>query len=47
MTALVPARTVARVTDRQRLGPDEQVDDKALLIAPADPALTDPFLLLS
>jgi redox-sensitive bicupin YhaK (pirin superfamily) len=47
VTALVPARTVARVTDRQRLGPDEQVDDKALLITPADPALTDPFLLLS
>jgi quercetin 2,3-dioxygenase len=47
VTGLVAARTVARVTDRQRLGPDEQVDDKALLIAPGDPALTDPFLLLS
>ncbi|MFL6139100.1 MAG: pirin family protein [Frankiaceae bacterium] len=44
---LVPARTVARVTSKQRLGPDAQVDDKALVIAPGDPALTDPFLLLA
>jgi redox-sensitive bicupin YhaK (pirin superfamily) len=41
------ARTVARVTDSQRLGPDAQVDDKALVIAPDDPALTDPFLVLA
>ena len=40
-------RTVDRVTRKQRLGPDAQVDDKALLIAPADPSQTDPFLLLS
>lgn len=40
-------RTVARVTTKQRLGHDAQVDDKALVIMPADPALTDPFLALS
>jgi redox-sensitive bicupin YhaK (pirin superfamily) len=40
-------RTVARVTTRQRYGPDAQVDDKALVIVPADPALTDPFLAMS
>lgn len=42
-----PARTVVRVTQKQRLGPDSQVDDKALIIVPGDSALTDPFLLLS
>ena len=41
------ARSVARVTDRHRLGPDAQVDDKALIIVPDDPALTDPFLALA
>jgi redox-sensitive bicupin YhaK (pirin superfamily) len=41
------ARTVARVTSSQRLGPDAQVDDKALVIMPDDPALTDPFLVLA
>jgi redox-sensitive bicupin YhaK (pirin superfamily) len=41
------ARTVTRVTMKRRLGPDAQVDDKALVIAPDEPALTDPFLLLS
>ena len=43
MTAL---RTVTRVTTKRRLGRDAQVDDKALVIAPDDPALTDPFLAL-
>jgi redox-sensitive bicupin YhaK (pirin superfamily) len=38
---------VSRVTTKQHLGPDAQVDDKALVIAPMDPSLTDPFLLLS
>ena len=42
-----PARTVSRVDDKVRLGPDAQVDDKTLIITPADPAGTDPFLLLS
>jgi redox-sensitive bicupin YhaK (pirin superfamily) len=44
---LTPVRTVARVETRQRLGPDAQVDDKALVFAPGDPARTDPFLLLA
>jgi redox-sensitive bicupin YhaK (pirin superfamily) len=41
------ARSVDRVTTKQRLGPDAQVDDKALIIVPTDPALTDPFLMLA
>src|ERR1700710_2749251 len=41
------ARTVVRVTQKRQLGPDSQVDDKALIIVPGHPALTDPFLLLS
>lgn len=40
-------RTVARVETKTRLGPDAQVDDKALIISPARPELTDPFLALS
>ena len=44
---LVPGRAVSRVTTRQRLGPDAQVDDKAIVIAPDDPSLTDPFLALA
>src|SRR5918992_4788143 len=43
--AAVP-RTLARISSRKRLGPDEQVDDKALAFVPTDPALTDPFLAL-
>ncbi|MDA8297602.1 MAG: pirin family protein [Actinomycetota bacterium] len=41
------ARRVERVTTRQRLGPDAQVDDKALIIVPDAPWQTDPFLALS
>ena len=44
---LAPGRAVSRVTTKQRLGPDAQVDDKAMVIAPADPSLTDPFLALA
>jgi len=40
-------RTVARVEDRRRLGPDAQVDDKAIVIMPSDPKRTDPFLALA
>ncbi len=40
------ARTTSRVSTGNRLGPDGQVDDKALLFVPTDPALTDPFLAL-
>ena len=45
--ALAAGRAVSRVTTKQRLGPDAQVDDKAIVIAPADPSLTDPFLALA
>ncbi|MET9084928.1 pirin family protein [Streptomyces sp. NPDC004237] len=45
-TPLTGQRTLNRVTDRQQLGPDAQVDDKALVFVPTDPALTDPFLAL-
>jgi len=41
------ARTITRVEDRVRLGPDAQVDDKAIIIAPRDPRATDPFLALA
>jgi redox-sensitive bicupin YhaK (pirin superfamily) len=40
------ARAVTRVTGSRGLGPDGQVDDKALIFLPEDPALTDPFLAL-
>lgn len=40
-------RDVTRLTRRRRLGPDAQVDDKALIIAPDAPLRTDPFLALS
>jgi redox-sensitive bicupin YhaK (pirin superfamily) len=40
-------RTLQRVDSSQRLGPDSQVDDKALAFAPNDPALTDPFLIMA
>jgi redox-sensitive bicupin YhaK (pirin superfamily) len=42
-----PGRTVSRVTTKRRLGPDAQVDDKAIVIAPEDPDRTDPFLALA
>ncbi len=42
-----PARVVARVEDKVRLGPDAQVDDKAIIITPRDPKATDPFLALA
>lgn len=45
--ALDSVRTVSRVTTKQRLGPDAQVDDKAMVIGPTEPELTDPFLVLS
>lgn len=40
-------RTVSRATSSRRLGPDGQVDDKALIFMPDEPALTDPFLVLA
>ena len=40
-------RGVDRVETKVRFGPDGQVDDKALIIMPTDPARTDPFLALA
>jgi redox-sensitive bicupin YhaK (pirin superfamily) len=40
-------RTVDRIEDKKRLGPDAQVDDKAIIIMPSDPRRTDPFLALA
>jgi redox-sensitive bicupin YhaK (pirin superfamily) len=40
-------RGVDRVETKVRFGPDGQVDDKALIIMPSDPARTDPFLALA
>jgi len=42
-----PTRTVDRVEPKLRLGPDAQVDDKAVVIMPRDPRRTDPFLALA
>ena len=46
MMSVTADRTVDRVTSKRSLGADEQVDDKALIFVPDDPALTDPFLVL-
>ncbi len=40
-------RTIVRVEDKIHLGADSQVDDRNVVIAPLNPALTDPFLLLA
>jgi len=40
-------RAVARVEDKIHFGADSQVDDRNVVITPMNPALTDPFLLLS
>jgi redox-sensitive bicupin YhaK (pirin superfamily) len=47
MTTTTVVRSVDRVLAKQHLGPDQQVDDKALVIAPVDPTLTDPFLMMA
>lgn len=44
---MTAARGVSRVEDKVRLGPDAQVDDKAIIIVPRDPRATDPFLALA
>jgi quercetin 2,3-dioxygenase len=41
------SRGVDRIETKVRFGPDSQVDDKALIIMPKDPARTDPFLALA
>jgi redox-sensitive bicupin YhaK (pirin superfamily) len=40
-------RIISRIEDKVRLGPDSQVDDKAMIIMPRDPRATDPFLALA
>ena len=40
-------RTVSRIDKKMHLGPDSQVDDRVVYIAPTEPVRTDPFLLLS
>jgi quercetin 2,3-dioxygenase len=46
-TERVGRRTVSRVDDRIPMGGDSQVDNRNVLIAPMNPVITDPFLLLS
>jgi redox-sensitive bicupin YhaK (pirin superfamily) len=46
METVTAQRTVARVETKTHLGPSEQADDEDLIISPARPELTDPFLLL-
>jgi hypothetical protein len=46
-TGSTARRTVVRVEDKIHFGADSQVDDRNVLITPMNPALTDPFLLLS
>jgi redox-sensitive bicupin YhaK (pirin superfamily) len=41
------SRRIDRVQAKRRLGPDAQVDDKAIVIMPTDPRSTDPFLALA
>jgi quercetin 2,3-dioxygenase len=43
----IPTRAIACVEDKIHLGPDSQVDDRNAIIAPTNPAATDPFLLLA
>lgn len=42
-----PSRSITRVESKVRLGPDAQVDDKAIIIMPRDPRAIDPFLALA
>ncbi|GAA4599175.1 pirin family protein [Planotetraspora phitsanulokensis] len=48
MTIQAPsaARTVDRVEAKVAMGPNDQTDDRAVIIAPTNPARTDPFLVL-
>ncbi|MEU0791784.1 pirin family protein [Amycolatopsis sp. NPDC005961] len=43
----IPQRALARIESKTHLGPDAQVDDRYLVMGPARPELTDPFLVLS
>ncbi|OZF42030.1 pirin family protein [Rhodococcus sp. 14-2470-1a] len=42
--SLAAGRSISRVESPRTLGPDAQVDNKALIFDPSDPTLTDPFL---
>jgi redox-sensitive bicupin YhaK (pirin superfamily) len=46
-SAVPSGRTVDRIQSKVLVGPDAQVDDKAVIVGPTDPRRTDPFLLLS
>ncbi|WP_405494555.1 pirin family protein [Nocardia sp. NBC_00511] len=45
-TQELPVRGVESVTDRAEYGGDSQVDRKAIVLPPGEPAETDPFLAL-
>jgi redox-sensitive bicupin YhaK (pirin superfamily) len=51
VTSFEPAvpqrRTIDRIQSKTLVGPDAQVDDKAVIFGPTDPRRTDPFLLLT
>lgn len=47
MGGTIGRRGVDRLHGKRWLGPDAQVDDKAMVFGPTSPAFTDPFLLLS
>ncbi|MBQ1091932.1 pirin family protein [Streptomyces sp. B93] len=44
-STIAPGRTVTRIGSKAALGPTATSDDSAMLFAPQDPRLTDPFLL--
>lgn len=41
------SRVVNRVETKLNAGPDQQVDNKNIVIVPRDPRLTDPFLMMA
>jgi redox-sensitive bicupin YhaK (pirin superfamily) len=47
MSANPSKRTVNRIETKLNAGPDQQVDNKNIVIMPKDPRLTDPFLMLA
>jgi quercetin 2,3-dioxygenase len=47
MNATLSKRVVNRVETKLNAGPDQQVDNKNIVILPKDPRLTDPFLMMA
>jgi redox-sensitive bicupin YhaK (pirin superfamily) len=47
MSATASKRVVNRVETKLNAGPDQQVDNKNIVIMPKDPRLTDPFLMMA